>query len=90
MLIQQITPDILKWIVALADAGHKPEAVMEAMHRSGWHEDEARTAIEEAMRGSLDAIPEPVPVPEPDLVGCPQVASRARARRRAVLMVGHT
>ena len=65
MLIQQITPEVLQWICAQAQAGHKPDAVMEAMRASGWQDDVARSAIERAKRGSLVEAPPRVPVPDP-------------------------
>ena len=47
MLTQQITPDVLQWIVAQAQAGHKPDAVLQAMRASGWSDDVALSAVEQ-------------------------------------------
>ena len=33
---QLVTPELRLWIVAQAQAGHKPEAVLQAMRASGW------------------------------------------------------
>jgi prolyl 4-hydroxylase len=73
MLTQQITPEILRWIVAQAGAGHAPEAVLEAMKRSGWSADVAARAIEESQRGSPDHVPDPIAAPAPLLAGKPSV-----------------
>src|SRR5882724_3554755 len=66
MLIQQITPDVLQWIAAQAQAGHKPEAVVDAMRASGWNEDVALAAIQRLKGGRVVPAPPPVVVPEPD------------------------
>lgn len=71
MLIQQITPEILQWISAQAQAGHKPEAVLQAMRASGWTDESARSAIEHSRRGSLVELPPPLPVPGIDLSESP-------------------
>jgi prolyl 4-hydroxylase len=73
MLTQQITPAVLQWIVAQAKAGHKPDAVLGAMLARGWQKDIANYAIERAKAGSLSegAIPDPIPVPVPDLAEAP-------------------
>ena len=69
MLIQQITPDVLEWIAAQAQAGHKPDAVLQAMRASGWSDDVALSAVEQSRRGSVAAEPPPpVAVPEPDAI----------------------
>lgn len=67
MLVQQIVPEVLAWITKQAQAGHKPEAVLEAMRRSGWHDDVARAAIQQSQRSSLTEAPPPIPVPEPPM-----------------------
>jgi len=66
MLIQQITPDVLQWIATQAQAGHKPDAVVQAMRDSGWNADVALAAIEQSKRGSLVELPAPIRVPDPD------------------------
>ena len=85
MLTQHITPEVLRWIVAQANAGHRPEAVVEAMQRSGWDHDVACKAVEESKRGSPDAVPEAVPVPAPRLDARPCVL-RTADRDVAVLV----
>jgi prolyl 4-hydroxylase len=70
---QQVTPDLRKWIVEQAQAGHSAESVLKAMLASGWAEDVAVDAMEETLRGHLEAqaqaqgLPLSVPVPEPGL-----------------------
>lgn len=72
---QQVTSELRQWIVAQAAAGQPPEAVIEAMLKSGWSEDVAMVALEETLRDHLaeDArargLPVPVAVPEPLLAG---------------------
>jgi len=43
--IQQITPQLRKWIVEQAQAGHGAEAVLKSMLASGWTEDVAIEAM---------------------------------------------
>ena len=74
---QQVTPELRKWIVAQAQAGHQPDAVLAAMKASGWDEDTAIQAMEETLTGFLAehakaaGLPPPVPVPEPDMADAP-------------------
>jgi len=71
---QYISVELRQWIVAQAQAGVAPEAVLEAMKASGWQEDVAIKALEETLRGHLSekaaqAAPhnhEALPVPVPD------------------------
>jgi prolyl 4-hydroxylase len=69
---QTISVELRQWIVAQAQAGVAPEAVLEAMKSSGWQEDVAMQALEETLRNHLteqakaapqnhDALPVPVP-----------------------------
>lgn len=77
MSAQQITPELRKWIVAQAQAGHTPDSVLQAMRSSGWDEQVAINALEDTLQGFLAehakaaGLPAPVPVPEPDLAGSP-------------------
>jgi prolyl 4-hydroxylase len=77
MTSQQVTPELRQWIVAQAQAGHKPESVLEAMRASGWQDDVAIQAIEDTLTGFLAehakaaGLPPPVPVPGPDLTESP-------------------
>jgi len=50
---QVVTPELRRWIVSQAAAGHSPEAVLDAMKASGWEEDTALEALEETMRDHL-------------------------------------
>jgi len=52
MNAQAITPELRRWIVSQAAAGHSPEAVLDAMKASGWREDVAMGALETTMRAS--------------------------------------
>ena len=77
MSAQQVTPELRQWIIAQAQAGHRPETVLESMRASGWNEDVAIGALEEVLKGFLDdharasGLPAPVPVPEADLRDSP-------------------
>ncbi len=70
---QQITPELRKWIVDQAQAGHSAESVLQSMKASGWDEDVAIDAMETTLRGHLDekaaeqGLPPSSPVPEPDV-----------------------
>jgi prolyl 4-hydroxylase len=70
---QEITPQLRKWIVEQAEAGHGPQAVLDSMLASGWSEDVAIEAMETTLRDHLehkavlDGLPPAVTVPEPDL-----------------------
>nr|WP_297356291.1 2OG-Fe(II) oxygenase [uncultured Caldimonas sp.] len=83
MSTQQITPELRRWIVDQATAGHAADAVLKAMVDSGWQEDVATQAMEETLQGYLrergispEDLPVPhapadKPLPEPDLAGAP-------------------
>ena len=75
MTVQQVTLELRQWIIAQAQAGHKPEAVLEAMRASGWQEDVAIQALENTLTGFLaehaQAAGLPAPVPGPDLSESP-------------------
>ncbi len=72
---QTITEDLRRWIVAQAEAGCRPEAVIESMCRSGWTEDVALAAMESTLSQRLDQLvverqlaQKPgSPMPDPDL-----------------------
>jgi prolyl 4-hydroxylase len=70
---QQVTPELRKWIVEQAQAGHTAESVLKAMLASGWAEDVAIDAMESTLKGHLEekavaqGLPPGVPVPEPDM-----------------------
>jgi prolyl 4-hydroxylase len=70
---QQVTPELRKWIIEQAEAGHSAESVVKAMLASGWSEDVAVEAMESTLRGHLEqqavqqGLPAGVPVPEPKM-----------------------
>ena len=74
---QQVTPELRKWIVDQAQAGHGAESVIKAMLASGWKEDVAVEAMESTLRGHLEAqaarqgLPPAARVPEPGLEESP-------------------
>jgi prolyl 4-hydroxylase len=51
---QSITPELRKWIVDQAQAGHSPESVLKAMLASGWQEDIAIEAMESTLKDHLN------------------------------------
>ena len=89
---QQVTPELRKWIVDQAQAGHSAESVLKAMLASGWNEDVAIDALESTLRGHLEqqaqaqGLPPAVPVPDPRLDESPLYID-AGDRRVAVLQV---
>jgi len=70
---QQITPELRKWIVDQAQAGHSAESVLKSMLASGWSEDVAVEAMESTLRGHLEeqaqqqGLPPALRVPDPNL-----------------------
>ena len=70
---QQVTPELRKWIVEQAQAGHTAESVLKAMLASGWSEEVAVEAMESTLKGHLEqqavdqGLPPALPVPEPKL-----------------------
>ncbi len=70
-LTQTITPELRKWIVDQAQAGHSPETVLKSMMASGWREDVAVEAMETTLKAHLETesqaqgLPAGTPVPEP-------------------------
>jgi prolyl 4-hydroxylase len=70
---QQVTPELRKWIVEQAQAGHGADSVLKAMLASGWNEDVAVEAMETTLRGHLEqqaqaqGLPAAVPVPDAKL-----------------------
>ena len=53
MPAQPITPELRRWIIAQATAGHPPDVVLDAMKASGWDEEVALDALETTMRSHL-------------------------------------
>ena len=75
---QAITPELRRWIVEQAEAGCRPQDVIEAMKTSGWAEDVAIRAMEQTLREHLASLPPdesdlppPTPVPTPALEDSP-------------------
>jgi prolyl 4-hydroxylase len=55
-VIQPITEDLRKWIVAQAEAGCRPADVLAAMRASGWTESVALAAMEQTLNQRLDVL----------------------------------
>ncbi len=70
-MTQDITPELQRWIITQAQAGHAPEALLASMRASGWDEASAMQAMEDTLSGFLAeqhrAGGPPVPVPVPDI-----------------------
>src|SRR3546814_13358428 len=68
---RQVPPQTIEWIVEQARNGHPPETLLKPLVDNGWAEDDAIEAVEQAMRGFLDAharasgLPPSVPGPSP-------------------------
>jgi prolyl 4-hydroxylase len=84
MSAQAITDDLRRWIVAQAEAGCRPQDVLDAMKASGWQEDVAIEAMERTLTERLaqmneartEPLPPAVPVPGPPPGVLLQVAGR--------------
>lgn len=89
-MTQPISPALRQWIIEQTQAGHGPEAVLQAMQASGWQQDVAIDALQTTLRSHLaqqaaqPPLPPANPVPEPDLDGAPLYLD-AGDRRVAVL-----
>ncbi|MEO5733782.1 MAG: 2OG-Fe(II) oxygenase [Rubrivivax sp.] len=85
---QTITDELRRWIVAQAEAGCRPQDVVQAMKASGWDEDVAIGAMEQTLRQHLQLTPvddaaEPAAdsaasapanrVPQPELAGASEI-----------------
>ena len=88
---QVITEELRAWIVAQAESGCAPDAVLTAMQASGWSEDTAMLAMETALRDRLVQLGKPVPgeapgpsLPEPAVQDSP---AQVRAADRDVAIV---
>jgi prolyl 4-hydroxylase len=75
--LQQITPELRRWIVEQAQAGHGAEAVLKSMLAAGWNEDVAVEAMEATLREHLNqqaveqGLPAALAVPDPKLDDSP-------------------
>jgi prolyl 4-hydroxylase len=74
---QQITPELRRWIVEQAQAGHSAEVVLKSMIASGWNEDVAIEAMESTLKDHLEqqavgqGLPPAVAVPDPQIEQAP-------------------
>ncbi len=50
---QAITPELRRWIIEQASAGHAPDAVLKALRDAGWNEDVALDALESTLTEHL-------------------------------------
>ena len=84
---QTITPELRRWIIDQAEAGCRPQDVIDSMKASGWHEDVAIKAMEQTLREHLatledspgrsgaEELPPASAVPEPALQSQPACIS---------------
>ncbi len=63
MSTQTATPELRLWILEQAQAGHSPDAVLQAMQQSGWDEDVALAALEQTLEDFLASRVHPSPQP---------------------------
>ncbi len=73
---QAVTPELRQWILEQSQAGHTPQAVLQAMRAAGWSDAVAREALASVLQGQMPqderpVVSAPVPLPEPDLAGSP-------------------
>ncbi|GDY35221.1 2OG-Fe(II) oxygenase [Acidovorax sp. NB1] len=74
---QAITPELRRWIIEQAQAGHAAPVVLQSMRDAGWDEDVAADALEITLQDHLNelavqqGLPSAVPVPEPPLDASP-------------------
>lgn len=91
MTTQDITPELRRWIITQAQAGHTPEALLASMRASGWDESAAVQAMEDTLAGYLadqhraGGPPVPVPVPDLDVVGARNVLDAGDREVRVVM-----
>lgn len=91
MSMQTITPELRHWIVEQSKAGVAPEQVLQSMRRSGWSEEVARRALEQAQDGVVceqgqdDALSPAMRVPEPELGAQPTLLRLADREVRVLL-----
>ncbi|MCE2916224.1 MAG: 2OG-Fe(II) oxygenase [Rubrivivax sp.] len=52
-ITQGVTDELRRWIIDQAEAGCRPQDVLAAMQKSGWHEDVAMAAMEETLTAHL-------------------------------------
>ena len=97
---QAITPELRRWIIDQAEAGCRPQDVIESMKTSGWHEDVAVKAMENTLREHLATLPvdgysaaEDLPpataVPGPALDAAPTLLDVAGHRMQVLTTMKH-
>ena len=95
-ITQAITPELRRWIIDQAEAGCRPQDVIEAMKTSGWNEDVAVKAMENTLREHLATLPadaEDLPpataVPGPALDAAPTLLDVAGHRMQVLTTMKH-
>jgi prolyl 4-hydroxylase len=74
---QAVTPELRQWILEQSQAGHDPQAVLQAMQAAGWSAPVARQALDSVLQGQSPKDERPAAtavtarLPEPDLTGSP-------------------
>ena len=74
---QAITPELRRWIIEQAQAGHAAPVVLQSMRDAGWDEEVAAQALEATLEDHLNelavqqGLPAAVPVPAPELGDSP-------------------
>ena len=64
----RLTPDLRRWIIAQAEAGHPPEVMLKSMTDAGWTEAAALDALESTLRlkaAEIDSRSPPTSKPPP-------------------------
>ena len=95
-ITQAITPELRRWIIDQAEAGCRPQDVIESMKTSGWNEDVAVKAMENTLREHLATLPadaEDLPpataVPGPALDAAPTLLDVAGHRMQVLTTMKH-
>ena len=81
---QIVTPELRRWIIEQAEAGCRPQDVIEAMKASGWVESIAVKAMEQTLHEHLSTLPDD----ESDLPPASAVPEPALQDRASVLLAG--
>ncbi len=96
VVAQAVTPELRKWIIEQAEAGCRPQDVIEAMKTSGWQEDVAIKAMENTLREHLaqlppdeSELPPPNEVPEPALEPQPALIKAGGREVRILTVMKH-
>lgn len=94
LVMQPVTGELRRWIVAQAEAGCRPEDVLAAMRASGWDEQVALSALEQTLReraAELDAarLAPAAALPEPELAGAPTLLHAAGREVRVLATMRH-